>query len=46
MSNEPTRKFYEIPAMEWFIVREEKINQRWGVRDSAFIARQVGISSN
>jgi predicted ester cyclase len=43
---QPTGKTFEATAMEWFIVRHGKIQQRWGVRDSATIARQVGIPFN
>jgi predicted ester cyclase len=46
LNNEPTGKTYEVTAMEWFIVRDGKIHQRWGVRDSASIARQVGMPLN
>src|ERR1700738_306267 len=30
----PTGKSYEILAMEWFEVRDGKIERRWGARDS------------
>ena len=46
LQHTPTGKTFEITAMEWFIVRDGKIQQRWGVRDSATIARQVGIPLN
>lgn len=39
----PTGQPYEVVAMEWFILHDGKIVQRWGVRDSATIARQVGM---
>jgi hypothetical protein len=42
-SKKPTGTSWEMTAMEWFIVREGKVHQRWGVRDSASIARQVGM---
>ena len=39
----PTGKSYELVAMEWFIVRDGKIRQRWGARDQASQARQIGM---
>jgi steroid delta-isomerase-like uncharacterized protein len=39
----PTGKSYEVVAMEWFVLRDGKITQRWGARDSAVIFRQMGI---
>jgi steroid delta-isomerase-like uncharacterized protein len=39
----PTGKSYELVAMEWFVVRDGKIQRRWGARDSASQARQLGI---
>ena len=33
----------EVVAMEWFTVHAGKIQQRWGTRDFAAIARQTGI---
>ena len=41
--HEPTGRSYELVAMEWFIIREGKIHQRWGARDAASQARQLGI---
>ena len=41
--NQPTGKSYELGAMEWFIVENGKIKQRWGARDSASQARQIGL---
>ena len=41
--NEPTGKSYELVAMEWFVIRDGKIHRRWGARDSASPARQLGI---
>jgi SnoaL-like domain len=38
---EPTGRAYVVPAMEWFVLREGKIAERWGTRDFAAIARQV-----
>jgi steroid delta-isomerase-like uncharacterized protein len=39
----PTGKSFELIAMEWFVVRNGKIQQRWGIRDSAAQARQMGL---
>jgi steroid delta-isomerase-like uncharacterized protein len=41
--NEPTGKSYELVAMEWFVIRDEKVQRRWGARDAASQARQLGI---
>lgn len=43
MGNPPTGKSFELVAMEWFILRNGKIHRRWGARDSASQARQVGL---
>jgi hypothetical protein len=40
---EPTGKTYEIVAMEWFELRDGRIARRWGARDSASQARQIGL---
>jgi steroid delta-isomerase-like uncharacterized protein len=40
---QPTGKSYELVAMEWFEIEEGKIRRRWGARDSASQARQLGI---
>ena len=39
----PTGRSYEITAMEWFEFADGKAVKRWGARDSATVARQVGI---
>ena len=39
----PTGQSYEAVAMEWFILHDEKIVQRWGARDAMTIARQIGM---
>jgi len=39
----PTGKTYEIVALEWFTVHDGRIQQRWGARDSATVARQIGM---
>lgn len=41
--HEPTGKPYELVAMEWFEIRNGKIRRRWGARDAASQARQLGI---
>lgn len=38
-----TGKSYEIVAMEWFEIRDGLIRRRWGARDSAAQARQMGL---
>jgi steroid delta-isomerase-like uncharacterized protein len=40
----PTGKSYELVAMEWFSFRDGKIFRRWGARDAASQARQLGMS--
>ena len=37
-----TGKTYELVAMEWFELRDGRIARRWGARDSASQARQLG----
>src|SRR4051794_8319159 len=39
----PTGKSFELVAMEWFILQDGKINRRWGARDAASQARQLGM---
>jgi steroid delta-isomerase-like uncharacterized protein len=41
--NPPTGKSYELVAMEWFEIEDGKIKRRWGARDAASQARQLGI---
>ena len=41
--HEPTGKSYEMVAMEWFEIRDGKIVRRWGARDGASQARQIGL---
>lgn len=41
--HEPTGKSYELVAMEWFVIQDAKIQQRWGARDHAAQARQIGL---
>ena len=40
----PTGKSYEVVAMEFFELRDGFIHRRWGARDSANIARQLGFA--
>jgi steroid delta-isomerase-like uncharacterized protein len=40
---QPTGKSYELVAMEWFEIENGKIKRRWGARDAAAQARQLGI---
>jgi len=40
---EPTGKSYELVAMEWFVLRDGQIERRWGARDAASQARQIGL---
>lgn len=37
-----TGRRYELVAMEWFLVRDGRIQRRWGARDAAAQARQLG----
>lgn len=37
-----TGRSYELVAIEWFVVREGRIARRWGARDSASQASQLG----
>jgi steroid delta-isomerase-like uncharacterized protein len=39
----PTGKSYELVAMEWFVVKDGRIQRRWGARDAASQARQIGL---
>lgn len=40
---QPTGRSYELVAMEWFEIESGKIKRRWGARDAASQARQLGI---
>ncbi|HSQ19611.1 MAG TPA: ester cyclase [Blastocatellia bacterium] len=44
--NQPTGKSYQLVAMEWFEIDSGKIKRRWGARDAASQARQLGIPIN
>ena len=41
--HQPTGTSYELVAIEWFVVQDRKIHRRWGARDSAAQARQLGL---
>jgi steroid delta-isomerase-like uncharacterized protein len=43
MGHPPTGKSYELVAMEWFVIRDGLIRRRWGARDGASQARQIGL---
>lgn len=43
--HQPTGKSYELVAMEWFEIEGGRIKRRWGARDAASQARQLGIAS-
>lgn len=40
---QPTGRSYELVAMEWFEIENGPIRRRWGARDAASQARQLGI---
>ena len=44
--HQPTGRSYELVAMEWFEIEAGKIKRRWGARDAASQARQLGIPLN
>ena len=41
-----TGRAYEVVAMEWFVMKAGLIHRRWGARDWAAQARQMGLSSS
>jgi len=41
--NPSTGRSYELVAMEWFEIESGRIKRRWGARDAAAQARQLGI---
>jgi predicted ester cyclase len=43
LGQEPTGRPYSLIAMEWFLVRDGRIQRRWGARDAASQARQIGL---
>jgi steroid delta-isomerase-like uncharacterized protein len=40
----PTGNSYEVAAMEFFELHDGLIHRRWGARDAANIARQLGFT--
>jgi steroid delta-isomerase-like uncharacterized protein len=38
-----TGQHYEVVAMEWFVLKDGRIERRWGARDGAAIFRQMGL---
>jgi predicted ester cyclase len=32
-----------VVAMEWFVLKDGRIERRWGARDGAAIFRQMGL---
>jgi len=38
-----TGKRYEVVAMEWFVLKDGRIDRRWGARDAAAMFRQMGL---
>lgn len=42
----PTGNSFELVAMEWFELRDGRICRRWGARDHAAQARQLGLKLN
>jgi SnoaL-like polyketide cyclase len=43
LGHQPTGRSFELVAMEWFVLRDGLIAARWGARDSAAMARQIGL---
>lgn len=41
----PTGRSYELVAMEWFEIENGRIKRRWGARDAASQARQLGLTA-
>ncbi|HEU5070062.1 MAG TPA: ester cyclase [Verrucomicrobiae bacterium] len=42
----PTGNTFELVAMEWLELRDGRICRRWGARDHAAQARQLGLKLN
>jgi len=42
--HQPTGKSYELVALELFEIEDGRIKRRWGARDAASQARQLGIT--
>jgi steroid delta-isomerase-like uncharacterized protein len=38
-----TGKSFEVVAMEWFEIKDDKIHRRWGARDNASQMRQMEL---
>jgi steroid delta-isomerase-like uncharacterized protein len=45
-SQPATGRTFEVVAMEWFVMKDGLIHRRWGARDWAAQARQMGLSSS
>ena len=43
LGSQLTGRSAELVAMEWFVVRAGRIHRRWGARDAASQARQIGL---
>lgn len=43
--DKPTGRAYEMAAMEWFEIADGRIRRRWGARDAATQARQLGLAA-
>ena len=41
VAGEATGRAYRVAAMEWFALRDGRIHEWWGARDSAAIQRQI-----
>ena len=41
----PTHRTYELLAMEWFELKDNLIQRRWGTRDSGSQNRQLGFAA-
>jgi steroid delta-isomerase-like uncharacterized protein len=38
-----TGRSFEVVAMEWFVLKDGRIQRRWGARDNAAQFRQMGL---
>jgi steroid delta-isomerase-like uncharacterized protein len=45
MGQAPTGRPYTITALEWFRIVDGRIRERWAVRDSAAMFRQLGVAA-
>jgi predicted ester cyclase len=41
--DQPTGRAFQMMAIEWFTFRDGLIHRRWGIRDGASLARQIGL---